>query len=363
MWLRLPLVLLGLVTFTAFAAVDDDQELRNIEALIDAGETRLALNHVDRYVDRKPGDPRALFLKARAQEKAGRASKAAEIYERLIREYPHLPEPFINLAAIYVRGEQYEKARQLLVAALHTHSIYTKVYESLNNLHATMASQAYKNALLLDGEAVKPNLSTVSSLRSWSAEAPPETVAAARDDPVPPPADSSKGESVSSAGDSRVKPAPPITEPVKVASRPSSPANNGQLINKATPDPKRVALPSTPTPARDDRKELETTVKNWAEAWSRQEVGRYLSFYSTQFRPNAGLSRTQWKQQRRLRITAKKQIHVELSDFKTSVNGRTATVLFMQAYQSDTFSDVIRKKLILKRSAEGWKIIRETNAS
>jgi hypothetical protein len=354
------LVLLGLVTITAFAAVDDDQELRNIEALIDAGETRSALNHVDRYVDRKPGDPRVLFLKARAQEKAGRPGEAAKIYERLIREYPHLPEPFINLAAIYVRGEQYEKARQLLVAALHTHSIYTKVYESLNNLHATMASQAYKNALLLDGEAVKPNLSTVSSLSSWSAEALPETVAA-RDDPAPP-ADSSKGESVS-AGDSRVKPAPPITEPVKVASRPSSPANNGQLINKATPDPKRVALPSTPTPARDVRKELGTTIKNWAEAWSRQEVGRYLSFYSTQFRPNAGVSRAQWKQQRRLRITAKKQIHVELSGFKTSVNGRTATVLFMQAYQSDTFSDVIRKKLVLERGAEGWKIIRETNAS
>ncbi len=357
-WFRFPLLVLSLVTITASAAVDDDQELRNIEALIDAGKTRLALNYVDRYVNSKPGDPRALFLKARAQEKAGRPGEAAKIYERLIREYPHLPEPFINLAAIYVNGEQYEKARQLLVAALNTHSIYAKIYESLNNLHATMASQAYKNALLLDGEAVKPNPSTVSTLLSWSAETIPETVVA-RGEPSPP-ASLSTGVSVS-VDDSKVKPAPPITEPVKVASRPPSPANNGQLINQATPDPKRVAIRSRP--ARDDREELETTIKNWAAAWSRREVNRYLSFYSVRFRPNAGLSRKQWKQQRKLRITAKKKIRIELSDLNTSVNGRTATALFRQAYQSDTFSDVIRKKLLLERGAEGWKIIRETNAS
>jgi tetratricopeptide (TPR) repeat protein len=348
-----------LVTITVSAAVDDDEELRNIEALIDAGKTRLALNYVDRYVNRKPEDPRAIFLKARAQEKAGHPGKAAKIYEQLIREYPHLPEPFINLAAIYVNGEQYEKARQLLVAALSTHSIYTKIYESLTNLHATMASQAYKNALLLDGEAVKPSPSTVSTLISWSAGTRPETVVA-RDEPSLP-ASLSKRVSVS-APDSKVKPAPPITEPVKVASRrPSSPANNGQLINQATPDPKRMALQSGPV--RDDRQELETTITNWAEAWSRQEVERYLSFYSARFRPNAGLSRKQWKQRRNLRISAKKHIHIELSDFSTSVNGRTATVLFLQAYQSDTFSDVVRKKLILERGAEGWKIVRETNVS
>ncbi len=357
-WFRLPLLLLSLVTITASAAVDDDQELHNIEVLIDAGKTRLALNYVDRYVTRKPGDPRAVFLMARAQEKAGRPGEAAKIYERLIREHPHLPEPFVNLAAIYVNGKQYEKARQLLVAALNTHSIYAKVYESLNNLHATMASQAYKNALLLDGELVKPNPRTVSTLISWSAEALPKTVVARGE--ASPPASLSTGGS-ESADDAKVKPAPPITEPVKVASRPSIAANNGKPINPATPDSKRVALRSKP--ARDDRGELETTIKNWAAAWSRREVGRYLSFYSARFRPNAGLSRNQWKQHRKLRITAKKQIHIELSDFNTSVNGRTATVLFLQAYQSDTFSDVTRKKLVLERGAEGWKIIRETSTS
>jgi ketosteroid isomerase-like protein len=165
-----------------------------------------------------------------------------------------------------------------------------------------------------------------------------------------------------SADEPKVKPAPPITEPVKVASRPSVEANNnGQLINDDTPDLKPVS--SRAESARDDREELETTVRSWADAWSRQQVGRYLSFYSTRFRPNAGVSIKQWKQQRKIRITSKKNIRVELSDFNASVNGSTATVLFQQAYQSDTFSDVIRKKLVLIRGPEGWKIVREVNAS
>ncbi len=349
--------MLSLVTITVSAAVNDDQELRNIEALIGAGKIRLALNYIDRYVDRKPGDPRGLFLQARAEEKAGHPGKAAKIYERLTREYPRLPEPFINLAAIYVNGEQFEKARQLLVAALNTHSIYAKVYESLNNLHATMASRAYKNALLLDDEAVKPSPSTVGALVTWPIVVRSEVAVTLGDGSSPGRSSTGKRASVDNA---KVKPAPPITEPVKVASRPLSAANNGRRINQDTPDTKRVALRSRS--ARNDREALETTIKNWAEAWSRQEVGRYLSFYSSRFRPNAGMSQKQWKQQRRLRITAKKQIHIGLSEFNTSVNGRTATAVFLQAYQSNTFSDVVRKKLILERGAEGWKIIRESNA-
>ncbi len=357
-WFSLVLLMLGLVTITVSAAANHDQELRNIEALIDAGKPRLAVNYAGRYVNRNPEDPRALFLMARAEEKAGHLGKATKIYERLIREYPRLPEPFINLAAIYANAEQYEKARRLLVAALNTDSIYAKVYEGLINLHATMASQAYKNALLLDGEAVKPNPSTVNALISWSAETRPDTLIA-QGEPSPP-ASRPKGVGVS-ADDAKVKPAPAITEPVKVAIRPANPINNGQLINQATPDPKPVALRSKPV--RDDREELETTVKNWAEAWSRRDVGRYLSFYSARFRPTAGVSRKQWKQQRELRISAKKEIHIELSDFNTSVNGRTATVLFLQAYKSDTFRDVVRKKLVLERGAGGWKIVRETTVS
>ena len=89
-----------------------------------------------------------------------------------------MPEPVVNLAAIHVNAGRYEQARQLLVAALNSHSIYAKIYESLNNLHATMASRAYQNALALDGEAVQPKPSTVSALISWPAEAVPGAMTA-----------------------------------------------------------------------------------------------------------------------------------------------------------------------------------------
>ncbi len=357
--LRRLLILLGVWAIIAATAVDDDQELRNIEILIDAGNTRLALNYLDRYADRRPDDPRALFLEARAREKAGQTYEAAKIYEQLIRDHPRLPEPFINLAAIHIHDGQYDKARQLLVAALNTHATYAKIYASLNNLHASMASRAYKNALSLEGDAAKPEPSTVGALLSWSAATAADTAVAGGAPPL-----SAGVASVAASPPvekAKVRPAPPITEPVKVASRAAGAANNGQVVSQNASVPKPPATRSQPV--RADRAAVEITLKSWARAWSRQQVGRYLSFYSNRFRPNNGLSRKQWKQQRKLRITAKKKIHVELSDLTTSVNGGTATVSFRQTYHSDTFSDVVRKKLILERGAEGWKILRETTAS
>ncbi len=346
-WLLIPLLLLVLPAGGVHAAIEAGQ-LRQVEQLIDQGKARQALTRVDALLAQDDEDPRPLFLKARAHEKAGQPQKAIEIYERLIREHPGVPEPFINLSVIYAGKEQYDDARKLLLKALGTSPLYAKVYQNLVDLHAAMASRAYKNALALPGETVKPALSAENTMSSWvSTEAISTSIALAAPDPK------------SDAGaDQVVEPAPPITEPIKVSTRTVETARNGKAIATETAEPAVAA--ARQTAAVDEKERLERTIRAWADAWSRRDVDQYLGFYSERFDPAAGLSRRQWARQRKQRINSKKKIEIALNDFRFDLDGKSATVSFRQAYRSDTFGDVVRKRLMLERASRDWKIVRES---
>jgi tetratricopeptide (TPR) repeat protein len=80
----------------------------------------------------------------------GRPAEAIAVFSKLTEDYPELPEPYNNLAVLYARQKQYDKARTALEMAIRTYPGYATAYENLGDVHANLASQAYDKALQLD---------------------------------------------------------------------------------------------------------------------------------------------------------------------------------------------------------------------
>lgn len=104
-------------------------------------------------------------------------------------------------------------------------------------------------------------------------------------------------------------------------------------------------------------------VLSWAQAWSNQDVASYISHYADDYTPlGSGLSRRSWLDQRQERLTNKRFIRVNLSQFMTQVRGDQIIVTFIQRYQANTLDDTIQKALTLEARDGDWsnaKIVSE----
>lgn len=101
-------------------------------------------------------------------------------------------------------------------------------------------------------------------------------------------------------------------------------------------------------------------VKSWAEAWASKNVDGYLSYYAADFKPEDGLSRSAWEQQRRDRITHPSHISVKVSNISVKqVDPTHVRATFVQDYRSDAISNHARKVLDLADNGGDLKITRE----
>ena len=106
---------------------------------------------------------------------------------------------------------------------------------------------------------------------------------------------------------------------------------------------------------------VESAVRSWARAWSDQDVELYLSHYASDFVPDLGLSRRQWRELRRQRLTASGSIRVAVTRLETwIVSEGEARVSFLQIYRSDGYSDTVDKVLEFGRENGVWKIRHES---
>lgn len=120
--------------------------------------------------------------------------------------------------------------------------------------------------------------------------------------------------------------------------------------------PAPVAAPATP------ENTLMSQVKSWAAAWSAKNYSDYTGFYAPTFTPDGGLSREDWAQLRRGRISTRDSIKVELQDVKVRMDGKDrAFVDFRQIYQSNQYRDTTQKTLEMIMVGGKWLINRESS--
>ena len=86
----------------------------------------------------------------------------------------------------------------------------------------------------------------------------------------------------------------------------------------------------------------------------------YLESYASDFEVPAGMGRTEWETDRRLKITSKRQIKVEILQLQVQVQGNAATTRFRQIYTSDALKVTSRKTLQWVWRDGQWRIRRET---
>ncbi len=127
-------------------------------------------------------------------------------------------------------------------------------------------------------------------------------------------------------------------------------------LNTVKPQPMPVPVAVGP------EVELQNIVKSWAAAWSARDYGAYTAFYAPTFTPDGGLSREDWAQLRRSRISPRSEISVEIQDLKIRLDGNDrAFAEFRQVYQSKAYSDTTQKTLELIKVGGKWLINRESS--
>ena len=108
--------------------------------------------------------------------------------------------------------------------------------------------------------------------------------------------------------------------------------------------------------------DIESRVKSWAAAWSARDYSAYTGFYAPSFTPDGGLSREDWAQLRRSRISTRAEISVEIQDMKVRMDGPDrAFADFRQVYTSNAFRDTTQKTLEMIRVGGKWLINRESS--
>ena len=108
--------------------------------------------------------------------------------------------------------------------------------------------------------------------------------------------------------------------------------------------------------------DVRSTVSRWADAWSQQDVERYLRFYSERFSPPGGTVQSDWLAERRLRVTTPSQISVAIEQLEiVELSPVEAHALFVQAYRAPSFDDRVRKRLEMQLEGASWKIVREVS--
>lgn len=295
--------------------------LQDIRQLARNGQLDAALKQINENLQRDPGERQLRFLKGVVLAEKKQTGKAIEVFRKLTIDFPKLPEPYNNLAVLYAGQGDYEKARDALLLAINTHPSYATAHENLGDIYAKMAGLAYDKALSIDtnNTTAKHKLALIDELFVGTAGAPARQVVTPE----------------------------PVAEPVSSA---------------ALAEPAPAARPTLVVPGLSsaDNSEIVRIVKSWAKDWASQDVNAYLSHYAARFQPDGGLSYSQWRQQRRKRLSRPKFIKVEIT--KPVVHpgsAGSAQVQFVQRYQSNTYQGTARKRLILDKTHQGWKIIRE----
>src|SRR5688572_12736741 len=311
------------------AAAQTD-ELQEASQLLKQGQLDRALERVDAFLKSKPKDARGRFMRGLILAEQNKPNDAIKIFTELTQEFPELPEPYNNLAVLYASQGQYDKARSSLEMAIRTHPSYATAHENLGDIYAKMASQAYDKALQLDkgNSPLQTKLNMIKDLFS-SSPRPPKVSAVKPDAP-------------------KVAIAPP-------ASKPSTPI---------TPAPPKAPEPAAkPAPAKEPAKsahnpdEVVKALKQWAKAWSDNDVNGYLGHYATDFKTPKGIARSEWENQRKTRLAKPRKIQVNVESPKVvyNDNGRV-TVTFRQHYQSDSLKVASTKTMVMVKAGDKWLI-------
>jgi tetratricopeptide (TPR) repeat protein len=345
-------VCLGLAT----SAWGQSDPLQDANQLFRQGQFDRAMERVNSYLATRPKDARGRFLKGLILTEQNKPNEAIKVFTDLSQDYPELPEPYNNLAVLYASQGQYDKARNSLEMAIRTHPSYATAHENLGDIYAKMASQAYDKALQLDrgNQAAAGKLALIKDLFSQTPR-PQGKVQVAKGETSPAPVaqavPSPAAKSAPATPAAQTQPAPPTAK----AAAPEAAAAPANVNGKSTEA--KESGKGAPARSPDD---IVKTVSAWAHAWASNDVPGYLGFYSTNFQPPKGMSRSAWEAERKARIAKPRKIEVDVDSPKVKFDDQNrAVVTFRQHYKSGALNVTSQKTLVMEKNGDKWLIQQE----
>jgi len=270
------------------------------------------------------------FMKAIELLNEGKMDQAELMLEKLSSKSEATPEIFNNLAVIAARKGNFKKAVSLLQVALTKNPSAKITYDNLNRIFSYQAALAYRDALSGKNEQIE---SPVLELSNKIATGIIKTEATA---------------TLQECDEIKVQ---TVTEPISCPEIIDVQPQSNIIVNKITISEEAVLK---------EQSIIKESVVQWITAWSKKDINAYLNAYVDNYTPNNDVTNENWKKTREYRIKAAKFIKIKLSRFKIElINNSFAIVRFHQLYTSNTFSDKIRKFLLMQKSTDGWKIMKE----
>lgn len=103
-------------------------------------------------------------------------------------------------------------------------------------------------------------------------------------------------------------------------------------------------------------------VDSWVLAWEQQRLEGYFSSYSSEFEPRYDSSLTRWQASRTRVIGNAEWIRLTLNEYEIiEESASSIEVHFWLDYESPTYSDSTKKKLVLGNDSGDWMILEEIN--
>ena len=139
------------IPFLSFLIIEPDPIPKNavppdVERLIKARQYKDAVSLIDTKIKANPRNVQVRFVKARLQIEMRAFGDAKKTLIEITQQFPELPEPYNNLAAIAANQGNWIEARDYLELALKLRPTYTIASSNLGEIYIRLGAQAYENA-------------------------------------------------------------------------------------------------------------------------------------------------------------------------------------------------------------------------
>jgi tetratricopeptide (TPR) repeat protein len=139
------------VPFLSFLIIEPDPVTKNgvpsdVEKLVKAKKYPDAIDLINQLLKKTPSNVQLRYVKARMQIEMRQWEAAKKTLIEITQQFPELPEPYNNLAALAANQGSWIEARDYLELALKLRPSYTVASANLGEVYIRLGAQAYDNA-------------------------------------------------------------------------------------------------------------------------------------------------------------------------------------------------------------------------
>ena len=139
------------VPFLSFLIIEPDPVTKNavpsdIEKLVKARKYQDAINTINDRLKKTPRNVQLRYIKARLQIELRDFDGAKKTLIEITQQFPELPEPYNNLAAIAANQGKWIEARDYLELALKLRPSYSLAAANLGEVYVRLGAKAYEDA-------------------------------------------------------------------------------------------------------------------------------------------------------------------------------------------------------------------------